>query len=223
MFTYTQFLYKVNMSTNDMNEQSPSSKRRRRNHEYYVRNKDVRKTQKNSYLFKMEVAKEHENTLIQIRSKLDIIKDKLKASSAKSITNVDVMEALIDCWLKENATESDENGLLSNPLTLLQNPKLLCPDEIQIPHVPPEFVNPKFQLHSPCKEKDEIYLVCKTSLNRLVQRLLKNGNICKCGERYDLSTMKIKRVTKCNHCVKVSFGCKKRHTVEWFSSTIMSL
>ena len=200
------------MSTNNVNELSPSSKRRQRNHEYYERNKDIRKMQKNSYLFKMEVAKE-ENTLI---------KDKLKASSSKSITNVDVMEALTDCWLNENAKESDESGLLSNPLTLLQNPNLLCPDEIEIPHVPPEFVNPKTQLHSPCKEKDEIYLVCKSFLDRLVQHLLENGNMCKCGEKYDLSTIKIERVIKSNHCVKVSFGCKRQHTVEWFSSTIMS-
>ena len=114
----------------------------------------------------MEVAKEHENTLVKIRSKLDIIKNKLKASSSsKSITNMDVMEALVDCWVKENATERDESGLLSNPLNLLQNPNLLGTDEIEIPHVPPEFVNLKFQLHSPCTEKDEIYLVCKTSLN----------------------------------------------------------
>ena len=183
-----------------------------------MRNKDVRKTQKNSYLFKMEVAKEDENTLIEIRSKLDIIKDKLEASSSKSITNVDVMEALIDCWLKENAKESDESGG-----TLLQNPNLLCPDEIDIPHVPPEFVNPKFQLHSPCKEKDEIYLVCKSSLDRLVQHLLKNGNMCKCGEKYDLLTIKIERVANSNHCVKVSFGCKRRQMVEWFSSTIMRI
>lgn len=125
------------------------------------------------------------------------------------------MEALVDSWLDvtgsqvQLSVDPTDSVSVNNPDQLLN-------------HIPPSLLNPKYQLHSVCKENDEIYLVCGTALERLFRYFIDSGNVCSCGSKFDASRIKIERVTKHNHSVKVVFGCDKKHVVEWFSSSIMS-
>ena len=196
---------------------SPSKKKQRRNKQYYEKHKAVLKSSKCTYQFKMEVPKEDEHRLDEIKIKINNAKERLKQLNSKT-TNLDLMEALIESWL-----DSTESQVPLSPVQLSVDPANSVNDPIQLlSRIPPSLANPKYQLHSVCKENDEIYLVCGTALERLFQYIIENGNVCSCGNKFDVSRLKIERVTKRNHSVKVVFGCEKKHVVEWFSSSIMS-
>ena len=57
-------------------ELSPSTKRRRRNQQYYEKNKDSLKAIKESCAFKLEVPKEDAHRLAEIKAKMDIVKER---------------------------------------------------------------------------------------------------------------------------------------------------
>ena len=203
-------------------ELSPSTKRRRRNQQYYEKNKDSLKAIKESYTFKLEVTKEDAHRLAEIKAKMDIVKERLRELHAKT-TNVDLMEALVDSWLDANQT-----GQYVDPLASANEPvnflNLIDDHSLESTSVSPSlYVNPKVQLHSVCKENDEIYLVCGTALERLFRYFIESGNVCGCGTKFNVSSIKIGGVTPHSHCVKVVIGCVKKHVTEWFSSSMIAL
>ena len=165
-------------------ELSPSTKRRRRNQQYYEKNKDSLKAIKESYAFKLEVPKEDAHRLAEIKAKMDIVKERLRELHAKT-TNVDLMEALVDSWLDANQT-----GQYVDPLASANEPvnflNLIDDHSLESTSVSPSlYVNPKVQLHSVCKENDEIYLVCGTALECLFRYIfIESGNVCGCGTNH---------------------------------------
>ena len=160
----------------------------------------------------MEVPKEVEHRLDEIKTKNNKTKERLRQPNSMT-RNLDLMEALIESWL-----DYTESQLPLSPVQLSVDPANSVNYPIQLLNrIPPSLVNPKYQLHSVCKENNEIYLVCGTALERLFQYVIENGNVCSCGNKFDVSRLKIERVTKHNHSVKVVFQCEKKHVVEWFS------
>ena len=165
----------------------------------------------------MEVPKKDEHRLDEIKTKINNAKERLRQLNSYT-TNLDLMGALIDSWL-----DSTESQVPLPSVQLSADPPNSVNDPVQLLNcIPPSLANPKYQLHSVCKENDEIYVVCGTALERLFQYFIESGNVCSCRNKFDLSQLKIERVTKHNHSVKVVFGCEKKHVVEWFSSSIMS-
>ena len=87
------------------------------------------------------------------------------------------MEALVDSWLDANQT-----GQYVDPLASANEPvnflNLIDDHSLESTSVSPSlYVNPKVQLHSVCKENDEIYLVCGTALERLFRYFTESGNV----------------------------------------------
>ena len=202
------------------NEQSlsPLEKRRRRNRQYYEKNKDNLKIKKESYQLKMEVPKEDAHRLLNIKAKIEIAKERL----GEKKTNIDLMEALLDSWLdaSDTSTLRQFESITTHLLNLVNNPS--SSRESTPTSLPQLSSGQKFQLHSACKENDEIYLVCGAALQRLLQYFVNSGNVCHCGEKFDPSSIEFARVTPNNHCVKVAVRCDRRHVTEWFSSSVMS-
>ena len=124
--------------------------------------------------------------------------------------------SLVDNWLVNNAL--DTAGFVD--FDSLQS---IIGEETNV-NLPPESIQDSYiktQLHSESRENDEIYLVCGSALKRLFRHIIdENDCDCKCGKSLDFATFKVQRITKNNHCCKVTAECKaeKGHTVEWFSS-----
>ena len=96
---------------------------------------------------------------------------------------------------------------------------------MEVEELSPEMLRMRTQLHSKCCENDDIYLVCCSAIERLFRYVTEEHSlVCQCGERFDFSTFKVERVTKNNHCCKVVMKCmaEEGHTLEWFSSSILS-
>ncbi|XP_078360544.1 uncharacterized protein LOC144644837 [Oculina patagonica] len=139
------------------------------------------------------------------------------------------MEALLDNWLKNSHIPLEKNT--SDEFVDQLHPSKAVPlppeekMEVELPELPSEMLRTKTQLHSQCRENDDIYLVCGSAIERLFLYLTEEHSlICHCRERFDFSTFKVGRVTKNNHCCKVVVECmaKEKHTLEWFSSSIIS-
>lgn len=190
-----------------------------RNKAYYQKNKTTIKENKAQYGFKIEVNKDEECRLAEIRKQVNIVRNQL-LSNGKSGGNVDVMEALLDCW----NSRSQNSSSAQPPKSFQTNISTRTFSSLDRDIRPPEIMcQPKTQLHSSCNEKDDIYLVCGSALQRLFGYFFDGNARCKCGENFDLSTLNINRITKNNHCVKVEWKCNRNgHRIEWFSSSIIS-
>ena len=188
-----------------------------RNKPYYQKNKSSIKG------FKMEVKRDEEGRLVEIRKQINSVRNQL-LSNGKPAGNIDVMELLLDCWLSRNSSNEQQAQNTIQAATSLQTNSS---DIFSIEHDirPPEITyQSKTQLHSSCTE-NEVYLVCGTALQLLFRYFFEGRSCCQCGEKFDLSTLNIKRITKNNHCVKAEWKCKTdkdTQTVQWFSSSIIS-
>lgn len=220
----------------DVQPLSPLTKKRKRNRLYYEANKENLKSKKSCIHFKLEVFKDDEVRLESIREKLGKIKGELNLNKSRTV-NADLIEALLDNWIVHHPSTTakqvvQSTGILSGPPTPEYDEFVHIFDDTDgedsstssstRPLPPLSLLNPKTQLHSLCQENDEIYLVCGTALVRLFKFLTERGNSCHCGGKYDFSTVNIARVTKNSHCAKVVFRCRNKHSVEWFSSSMMS-
>ena len=197
-------------------KKSPRKERAKQRHRlWYQRNKGALKDAKVRFHFKMEVKKKDEERLDRIRDSLDTVKKSLRNPS-----NADIMDQLLHCWYTSRGSSST---VIPTPMQTLPDADSfnasLGTDQV----VPEELLVEKKQLHSECQENDEIYLVCGSALNRIFKFFIcENEAKCHCGQAMDFTTFEAARVTKNNHCAKVKVECIQGHTLEWFSSSIMS-
>ena len=93
------------------------------------------------------------------------------------------------------------------------------------PTIPVELlVQPKQQLHVACNQDDKIYLVCKSSLEKLVSHVTGKGKKCKCGSDWEADTLSIKCCTANNHVCSLQMQCSHpsaKHMWQWHSSAIV--
>ena len=201
-----------------------------RNKKYYEDNKENLKNSKVRFQLNLEVKKQKGDWLNAIKTKIAFVKDQLHLSTKNTrAANAHLMEALLDNWLKNNHIPLEKNT--SDEFVDQLHPSKAVPlppeekMEVELPELPSEMLRTKTQLHSQCRENDDIYLVCGSAIERLFLYLTEEHSlICQCGERFDFSTFKVDRVTKNNHCCKVVVECmaEEKHTLEWFSSSIIS-
>ena len=98
----------------------------------------------------MEVPKEDEHRLDEIKTKINNAKERLRQLNSKT-TNLDLMEALIDSWL-----DSTESQVPLPPVQLSADPPNSVNEPVQLLNrISPSLTNPKYQLHSVCKENDD--------------------------------------------------------------------
>ena len=191
---------------------TPLYTKQQRNHGYYEQNKATIKENKVNYCFKIEVNKEEQGRLAEIRKQISSVRSHL-LSNSKSIGNVDVMEALLNCWLSRETRDGSSSGQQTTSFSA--SLPQICSSLDRDAQPPEIFLEPKTQLHSSCNEKDENYLVCGSALQRLFRYFIDGKGRCKCWENIDLSTLNLKRVTPNNHCVKAILKCtanSSKHT-----------
>ena len=197
-----------------------------RNQIYYQQNKENLKNGKLRFTFNIEVKSDENDRLNAIKTKIAFVKRQLHLGA--TAVNAQLMEVLLDTWLKHNETspETPRNQLHpSVAIRLVPDVEMDDPELASIAELPPEMFQVKTQLHSQCNENDQLYLVSGSAIDRLFQFLtMEQKSICQCGHQFDYSTLKTERVTENNHCCKVAVGCMadEGHTLEWFSSPIIS-
>ena len=199
-----------------------------RNKKYYEDNKENLKSSKVRFHLNIEVRKEKEDWLNEIKTKIVFVKERLNLSGKTTqAANAHLIDALLDNWLKNNYISSKRNipdecaHQLQPPVAVALPPV----QEMEVEELSPEMHRMRIQLHSKCCENDDIYLVCGSAIERLFRYATEEHSlVCQCGERFNFSTFKVERVTKNNHCCKVVVKCmaEEGHTLEWFSSSILS-
>ena len=199
-----------------------------RNKKYYEANKENLKSSKVRFHLNIEVRKEKEDWLNEIKTKIVFVKDRLNLSGKTTqAANARLIDVLLDNWLKNNNISCKRNipdecaGQLQTPVAIALPPE----EDMEVEELSPEMLRMRTQLHSKCCENDDIYLVCCSAIERLFRYVTEEHSlVCQCGERFDFSTFKVERVTKNNHCCKVVMKCmaEEGHTLEWFSSSILS-
>ena len=201
-----------------------------RNSEYYKENKESLKAKKVRYDFKIELNKEEEDRLESLKIKVASVKKELHLDNKLvPAANTRFMEILVDNWLVHNA-KTEANGLDTAGFVGFVDFDSLQSviEEETNASLPPESFQDSYiktQLHSKSRENDKIYLVCGSALERLFRHFIdENDCVCKCGKSLDFATFKVQRITKNNHCCKVTVECKAEegHTLEWFSSSIFA-
>ena len=134
--------------------------------------------------------------------------------------NARFMEILVDNWLVHNA-KTEANGLETAHFVDFDSMQSVIEEETNASSPSESFQDSyiKTQLHSESRENDKIYLVWESALERLFRHFI-DGNycVCKCGKSLDFATFKVQRITKNNHCCKVTVECKAEegHTLECF-------
>ena len=186
------------------------------------------KSSKVRFHLNIEVRKEKEDWLNEIKTKTVFVKDRLNLSGTTTqAANAHLIDALLDNWLKNNYILSKRNipdecaHQLQPPVALALPPV----EDMEVEELSPEMLRMRIQLHSKCCKNDDIYLVCGSAIDHLFRYTTEEHSlVCQCGERFDFSTFKVKRVTKNNHCCKVVVKCvaEEEHTLEWLSSSILS-
>ena len=172
-----------------------------RNSEYYKEKKESLKAKKVRYDFKIELNKEEEGRLESLKMKIAPIKKELHLDN-KLVPAADArfMEILVDNWLVHNA-KTEANGLETAHLVDFDSMQSVIEEETNASSPPESFQDSyiKTQLHS------ERRLACESALERLFRHFI-DGNdcVCKCGKSLDFATFKVQRITKNNHCRKVS-------------------
>ena len=199
-----------------------------RNKKYYEANKENLKSSKVRFHLNIEVRKEKEDWLNEIKTKIVFVKDRLNLSGKSTqAANAQIIDVLLDNWLKNNNISCKRNipdecaGQLQTPVALALPPE----EAMEVEELSPEMLCIRTQLHSKCCKNDDIYLVCGSAIELLFRYVTEEHSlVCQCGERFDFSTFKVERVTKNNHCCKVVVKCmaEEGHTLEWFSSSILS-
>ena len=187
-----------------------------RNKKYYEDNKENLNNSKVRFQLNLEVKKEKGDWLNAIKTKIAFVKDQLHLSTKNTrAANAHLMEALLDNWLKSNHIPLEKNT--SDEFVDQLHPSKAVPlppeekMEVELPELPSEMLRTN--------------LVCGSAIERLFLYLTEEHSlICQCGERFDFSTFKVDRVTKNNHCCKVVVErmAEEKHTLEWFSSSIIS-
>lgn len=90
-----------------------------RNKAYYQKNKSAIKESKAYYGFKMEVKRDEEGRLVEVRKKINTVRNQL-LSNGKPAGNIEVMELLLDCWLSQNSSNGQQAQNTIQAATSLQ-------------------------------------------------------------------------------------------------------
>lgn len=140
--------------------------------------------------------------------------------------NAHFMDILKDNWLVHNS-KTEVNGLDTAGFVDFDSLQWIIEEETNA-SLPPESFRDSYiktRLLSESRENDEIYLRCGSALECLFRHFIDNNDcVCKCKKSLDFATFKVQRITKNNHCCKVTVECKAEegHTLEWFSSSIFA-
>ena len=115
------------------------------------------------------------------------MKKQLKINKNSLAANAELMETVLNNWIKRNPvfpalSENLWNQAPKFPFTDIPSAAIHCT---------------RVQIHSKYEENYEIYLVCGSALERLFKYINDESCcVCQCREIFDFSTFRIQHITK---------------------------
>ena len=203
---------------------------------YYARHKEELKANRKSFNFKIEVGRENQDGLDRVKEALAEVRQQLGLTrGVSSAANYQLMISLLNAWFHVHKSSGNRSFLSPIQQNTTPNQSITLTSSSAHPlalpsasfSVPNSLLQPKEQLHTQAEEDDEIYLVCKSSLENLVKNLAKEKSVCRCGSSWDRSQVTVRRCTPNNHVCVMEISCQaeapeEKHILQWHSSTIFA-